>query len=217
MKAKTLLIPVAAFAVTVTGAQAFNSEVLQNAGLSDTQIAAFAEAREKREEGDRDGARNVLIEAGIDHDTMEKVREAMHEYKDEHRNAVHKAVEDNDYQAFLEAVAGSPLSDIITSEQDFTQFVEAHQLMKDGDIDLAKEIFDDLGLDKPKGMMAHKERSLQNAPFWGQLTAEQQQAIEVAKKANDKETVRAILEEAGVERPNLGRALEHKDWGKDGG
>ncbi len=41
MNAKSLLIPIAAFALTVTGAQAFNGQILQEAGLIEDQIVAF--------------------------------------------------------------------------------------------------------------------------------------------------------------------------------
>ena len=41
-------------------------------------------------------------------------------------------------------------------------------------------------------------------PFLDELTDEQREAFEVASKANDKEAVKAILEEAGIERPHRG-------------
>ncbi len=151
MKLKTALIPIAAFAVTVTTASAFNTDVLEQAGLSDDQISAFEEAKELRESGDREGARDVLVEAGIDEETMHSIREAMKEFRDERRDAVHEAVENEDYDAFLEAIAGSPLADIIDTEEEFKSFIEAHELMQAGDREAAKEIFDELGLERPKG------------------------------------------------------------------
>lgn len=144
-KAKALLIPIAAFAVTVTGASAFNSDVLERAGLDDDKISAFEQAHELRDKGDRDGARNILMEAGIDIDTMKSVREAMHEHHEAMRTAIDEAVEDGDYDAFKEAIQGSPLEDIVTSEDDFNQFSEAHQLREEGDREAAREIMEDLG------------------------------------------------------------------------
>jgi uncharacterized protein YgbK (DUF1537 family) len=146
-KAKALLIPVAAFAVTVTGASAFNSEVLERAGLNDTQISAFEEAHELRIEGDREAAREVIVDAGIDQDTLESVREAMKEHRQETRTAISEAVEDEDYDAFQEAIEGTPLADLITSEDDFELFVEAHELREAGDKEAAKEIMEDLGFE----------------------------------------------------------------------
>lgn len=152
-KAKALLIPVAAFAVTVTGAQAFNSEVLEKAGLTETQISAFEQAHELRKEGDKEAARDVIAEAGIDLDTMHAVREAMHEHRHEMRDAMHEAIENNDYGAFLEAIADSPLADIVTSEEDFDLFVEAHNLRQEGEHEAAREIMEELGFEPKEGHM----------------------------------------------------------------
>ena len=152
MKAKSLLIPVAAFAVTVTGAHAFSTSVLEEAGLSNDQISAFEEAHELRKEGDRDAARDVLVEAGVDAETMEAVREAMREHRSERREAVHDAVANNDYDAFKEAVADSPIAEIVDSEADFELFVEAYELREAGDKEAAKEIMEELGFEgKPHG------------------------------------------------------------------
>ena len=145
MKAKSLLIPIAAFAVTATGVSAFNSEVLEKAGLTEEQISAFEEARELRQEGDRKAARDVLLAAGVDLETMENVKEAMHEHKEAMRTAIDEAVDNNDFDAFKEAVAGSPLEEIITSETDFELFVEAHNLRAEGDRKAAQEIMEELG------------------------------------------------------------------------
>lgn len=151
--AKALLIPVAAFAVTVTAASAYNSEVLERAGLSETEIEAFEEARELRKNGDKSGARDVLIDAGIDLETMQLVREAMHEHREEMRSAMDIAVEEKDFAAFKEAIVGSPLADIITSEADFEQFIEARKLREDGEFAEAREIMEELGFDNGMNRM----------------------------------------------------------------
>lgn len=153
MNAKALLIPIAAFAVTVTGVQAYNSDILERAGLNDTQIAAFEEARELREEGDKDGARDILVGAGVDADTMSAIREAMHEERDAMHQAMEAALEDDDYDAFKEAIEGSPLADIITSEADFALFKEAHEHRE-----AARDIMEELGFpegERGMGMGGH--------------------------------------------------------------
>ena len=126
---RTLAIAVAAFALTVTSVQAFgNQEFLTKAGLSDDQVVAVQEARELRKMGDLEAARDVLLEAGIDEETIQGLRQA------------------------------------------------------------------------------HKEQRQHN-PHWQkeqiaeQLTDDQLEAIQVAREANDREAVRAILEEAGIEQP----------------
>lgn len=150
---KTLLIPLAAFAVTVTSANAFSPDMLRKAGLSDNQIAAFEEAKELKEAGDKEAARDVLIDAGIDEDVIRQVREAMREYK----NDILEAIEDEDYEAFLSAIEGSAFADIIDSEEEFERLVEAHELMKEGDRKGARDIFEELGLTGPLLMTKLKE------------------------------------------------------------
>lgn len=143
MNPKSLLIPVAAFAVAVTGVQAFNSDVLERAGLSAEQIAAFEVARELRQEGDKDAARDVLLEAGVDEDTMKSIRQAMHAQRDAMHIAIEAALAADDFTAFTSAVEGSPLADIVTTEADFELFKEAHEHRQ-----AAKEIMAELGIDE---------------------------------------------------------------------
>jgi uncharacterized protein with PIN domain len=159
MKTRHILVPLAAFAVTVTGVSAFNEDVLKDAGLTEAQISAFEEAHELRREGDRESAREVLEDAEIDIDTLESIREAFRAYRDEHKGAVHDAIENNDYDAFKTAVTGLPMEDIITSEDDFAQLVAAHELREDGDHEAARELMEALGFpergDKPHGHGTH--------------------------------------------------------------
>lgn len=147
MQAKTLLIPIAAFALSATGVSAFNSDVLHRAGLSEAQIHAFETAHELRKEGDVTKARDVLAQAGIDLSTMESVREAMHEHKDAMRMAIDAAVANNDLQAFKIAVAGSPLQEIVTTQEEFDLFREAHMLHEEGEHKEARKIMEDLGFE----------------------------------------------------------------------
>lgn len=224
MKAKSILIPIAAFALTATGVSAFNSDVLEKAGLTDEQRSAFEVARELREEGDKDGARDVLIEAGIDEDVIERVRTAMHEYRQENRGAIHDAVLNNDFDAFQTAIEGSPIADIVTTQADFDLFVEAHNLRQDGNHDEARVIMEELGFEegmghrKGPGKMeeGREDRDVTQAPFYDDLTAEQQEALLTARSANDRKAAQAILEEAGIDMPKHGerggmRGMRHAD------
>lgn len=82
MKSKPFLIAIAAFAVTASGVQAYGgTELLERAGLSSKQINAFETARERREAGDKVGARDVLIEAGIDEEVIQSVHKASKELR----------------------------------------------------------------------------------------------------------------------------------------
>lgn len=150
MKAKALLIPIAAFALSATGVSAFNSEVLHKAGLTDDQISAFETAHELRKDGDIDGARDVLKDAGIDLAAMEAMRQAMHAHKNEMRSAMHDAIGNNSYEEFRSAIEGSPLADIITTEEDFELFKEAHEYKEQGEHEKVKEIMNELGFKHPE-------------------------------------------------------------------
>ena len=193
MLMKTLLIPLAAFAVTVTGASAFNGDMLKRAGLNDDQIAAFEQAKELKESGDKEAARDVLLAAGVDEDVIKQVREAMRE----HKSDIHNAIVANDYEAFKEAIEGSAFADMIDSEAEFDRLVEAHELMQDGDREAAKDIFDELGL--PGFGMDKFGHKMMRANFIANLSDEQREALKEAMEDKDHERVREILEEAGVD------------------
>ncbi len=162
------MIPVAAFAVTVTGASAFNSDMLEklDINLTDTQISALEEAHELKQAGaEREDVKAVIEAAGLDRDDLKEIRQRMHEVRKENRAAVKAAVEANDYNAFTD-VAPEKLTDAIDSAADFAKLVEAHELREAGDKEGAKEIMAELGIEKPergghKGGM-HGERPEQN-------------------------------------------------------
>ncbi len=205
MKSKSLIMAVAAFAVTATGAHAYTgTDILEKAGLSQDQIEAVQEARELRQSGEIEEARDVLIEAGISADTLRSIRESIREHRQEfrheHREEVREAVEEGDYEAFKEAVAGLPLADKITSEADFNLLVEAHELRQAGDLEAAKEIMDQLGLgSNAPGNPGHG----MHQRLMSELSDEQRVALREAHQNRDREAVRNILDEAGVSFPNL--------------
>lgn len=81
MQTETLLIPIAAFALTLTTAQAFDPGMLQKAGLTQSQIEAFETAHELHKKGQRDAAREALTKVQIDLKTVESIREVVREHK----------------------------------------------------------------------------------------------------------------------------------------
>lgn len=129
VQSKSILIAIAAFALTATGTQAFSGDALIKAGLTDSQRAAFEAARELRAEGDTAAARDVLIEAGIDEKVLEQVRSALSNKR--------------------------------------TTFESQRSVLR------SSAIVDD-------------------------LTADQNAALTVARMANDRDAMNAILEEAGM-------------------
>lgn len=200
MNSKSLLIAIAAFAVTSTGAQAFvGGNYLAQAGLTQTQIEAFTQARELRMKGKSDEARDLLLEAGLDEETLDSIRDAARAA----REAVHTAIENNDFAAFRTATEGTPLYDIITTEADFKLFVEAHELRQAGKTEEARDILDELGVPAPHGGMMGRGHGMgmRGDEHFLDLTEEQRDALRAARQANDRETAREILKEAGIDEP----------------
>ena len=159
MISKYVVVPVAAFAVTAGTASAFNSDLLKklDLNLSDNQIEALEEAHDLRHEGEHEEAKEVIEDAGLDREDMKEIRAAVREYRSERREAIKEAIEDEDYEAFLEATEGSHLAEVIDTESEFERFIEAHELRQDGDHEAAKAILDELGIERPhKGKGHHK-------------------------------------------------------------
>lgn len=149
---KQIMIPVAAFAITATSASAFSGDMLEkiDVDLTDTQLSALEEAGELRAAGAERTEIKTVLEAGdVDRDTMKMIREAGKEVRTEHRAAVKVTIEAGDYEAFKVAIGEGKLAENITSEADFLQLVEAHELKEAGDKEAAKEIMENLGFEKP--------------------------------------------------------------------
>ena len=195
MQSKSLLIALAAFAVTATGVQAYDvsNKYLNQAGITSTQVQALSQARDLRRKGEKDKARDLLVEAGVTEETINSLREAAKLAK----NDIETAVEKEDYVAFRKATVGTPLYDIVNTEVDFALFREAHALKAEGKYQEARELMADLGL-KPKGLK-NKAHRFYRPEMHSDLTDNEKEAIRAARQANDQHTVRAILKEAGFE------------------
>lgn len=210
MYSKSLLIAIAAFAVTATGAQAYvGAQYLERAGLSSSQVSALSQARDLRMKGKREEARDVLIQAGVDDKAIASIRQAARAAHD----AIQEAVEANDYEAFKLAAADSPLIDIITTKEDFRQFVEVHNLKAEEKFIEARELMNDLGL--PGGKMHYGNNPLRLNERESLYTKEQKDALRVARGANDFETIETIMKEAGVDDGRYGMKkmnVMKKNW-----
>lgn len=193
MQSKSLLIAIAAFAVTATGVHSYGgANILGRAGLSEKQVGAIQEAQQLRMAGDVDAARNILAEAGITEDELLSIHHAAREAQAEMR----AALQAGDYEAFKLAVADGPLADIITTEDDFEQFREAHRLRHEGEFKESQLLLQELGLDVDK-RQAYQRGFRRH--FTEQLSVEQQDAFAVARQANDRATMHAIMDEAGLD------------------
>ncbi len=185
MQSKSLLIAIAAFAVTTTGAQAFmGTDYLNRAGLSSSQVRAFEQAHDLKRKGELSKARDVLVNAGLTEESIESLRAAAQAS----RKAIHEAVTKGDFAAFREAARETPLYDIVVTEADFELFKQAHNLRSEGKFVEARLIFDDLGLPQI-GMKKHQAQAGIHLGLQD-LTDEQKEALIVARQANDYKTAR---------------------------
>ncbi|HMO78387.1 MAG TPA: hypothetical protein PKD95_04290 [Candidatus Paceibacterota bacterium] len=193
MPSKSLLIALAAFAVTATGAQAHvSNKYFNQAGLSTSQVQALSQARDLRRKGEIEKARDVLVEAGVTEETINSLRKAARSAKSD----IEAAVVNNDFAAFRQAILGTPLYDIVNTEADFAVFREAHALKAEGKYREARELMSDIGF-VSKG--SNKTKRSYRAKIYDELSADQRDAVRAARQANDSETVRAILREAGFD------------------
>lgn len=196
MYSKSLLIAIAAFAVTASGAQAFMGPGYAiRAGLSPVQTEAFSQARELRLKGRMDEARDVLREAGVDDKTLATLREATLKLRQE----MHDAALNNDYEAFREAAKTTPLAKTVASEADFAVFREAVLLREQGEYIEARELLEQLDV-LPQHEFSHH---FPEARF----TPEQADALRAARQVNDRETMQKIFAEAGMEREHRMRHM----------
>ncbi|MCA9357170.1 hypothetical protein KC872_03075, partial [Candidatus Kaiserbacteria bacterium] len=192
-QSKSLLIAIAAFAVTATGVHAYGGpNILSRAGLSEKQVIAIQEAQQLKATGNDTAARDRLAEAGITEETLKSIHRAAKAVKVEMR----EALKDGDYEAFKKAVADGPLSDVVVSEDDFKKFRQAHDLRLNGEWAEAADILEELGVDVDK---KHFYQKGLKKGFMSHLSEDQRSALQVAKQANDRATMQAIMDEAGLD------------------
>lgn len=194
MYSKSLLIAVAAFALTTGGAHAYvGNKLLLRAGLSYEQVAALEEARVLRESGEVEKARDVLLEAGIDEEALAALRAASRAA----RVDIKAAVAANDFSAFEAAVAGTEIAQIIANEEAFLRLVAAYTHAAQGRHQAARVLLDELGV--PALLLRGDGKPLRAHQHHERRGHYHQEAIQVALRANDPETARAIREEMGEE------------------
>lgn len=80
------------------------------------------------------------------------------------REAMMQAIENNDYQAYNVAVAGTKMGGLVT-EENFPKFVQMHNLLKEGRIEEARALSEELGMPvvrkRGRGMMMRQRKSNQ--------------------------------------------------------
>lgn len=137
-KIAALAIPLILFGIL--GASVTSAHVGRS--LTEEQQAVVDEARALREAGDREGARELLEEAGI---PLRGHTGHGGPFGSGKGRAVHEAILANDYSAFTDAIKDAPFADMV-NEALFATLVEAHDLREAGDYEGARALMEELGV-----------------------------------------------------------------------
>ena len=113
--------------------------------INESNFSKYVEAHNLMQNGDIDGAKVIFDELGVP-----APKEGGHgRPNNENMEAVKSALENNDYNAWLEAISNMPNASEMTTvinESNFSKMVEIHTLMQAGDMEGAQKIADELGL-----------------------------------------------------------------------
>ncbi len=81
------------------------------------------------------------------------------EQREEHRTEMQAVIEGGDYDAWLEAMSDKPHAEKLTEQitaENFSSFVEMHQLMRAGDKEGAEAIAEEMGLERLGPKKGHR-------------------------------------------------------------
>lgn len=149
MKQKTFLmyslvgIPLLALGAVGIGAATVAAQEAPT--LSEEQTAIMDEARDLHEQGLHSEAQALMEETGLPLRRNMRMRA---------NKALHEAIANNDYDAFVAATTDAPFADQVSPEF-FEQMCQAHALREAGDFEGARAIMDELGLKPPHGPGRH--------------------------------------------------------------
>ncbi len=119
--------------------------------ITEENFSKLVESYNLMKQGDFEGAKALRQELGL------KARMNKGFEKGPNYEQMVQALENNDYEAWKSIAGDKKITETITAEN-FSKLVEAHNLMKQGDLEGAKAIKDELGLKelKPRHKMMKK-------------------------------------------------------------
>lgn len=138
-----LVVPVLVFGVFGVN----NYAIAGDTDFTDEQKEAIIEAHELRESGNFEGARNILEKVrsknSITHGTHGLGNGEVYEKS----NKILKAIENNDYLAYIQATKGSVLRGTVTKHT-FDIMVQAYTFRKEGAFDKAQALLERAGIER---------------------------------------------------------------------
>ena len=122
----------------------------QRSGLSEEDREIIHELREEIHEfveaGDIDSTRDLISESDLGDEAKGHVQEQLD--RREHRQAIKEALENDDYDAFVDVTSDAPFADQV-DEDFFEALQEAHELREAGDYEGARGVLEEAGIDLP--------------------------------------------------------------------
>lgn len=113
--------------------------------IDESEFEKLTEAHRLAQEGKYEEARQIKEELGLKGHEMKKGHGKGFGMSDEEHEAIWQALENNDYNAWKEAMGDRKMAGEI-DESEFAKLVEAHNLRKEGQFTEASEIMEELGL-----------------------------------------------------------------------
>ncbi len=125
-------------------------DILKN--LTDGQRDALEKAHVLRMSGKHAEAKSVITSAGI---VLPEIKDP--EQHKERKRHFDELIESNDYEAFRQKVAETPMADIIDTQEKFDALVESHELRDEGRYEEAKEVLENAGIKRPQRPMKQNQ------------------------------------------------------------
>ncbi len=120
--------------------------------LTAEQKDAIKKAHMLRMSGKYAEAKSVITSAGI---VLPEIKDP--EQHKERKRHFDELIESNDYEAFRQKVAETPMADIIDTREKFDALVESHELREAGKLEEAREALEDAGIKRPQRSMHHNQ------------------------------------------------------------
>jgi len=143
-KTLTVTLSALAFLMLSVGTTYAASETGFRKNLSEEQIEILQEAKELKQNGDHEGARELIEQSGIE---LSKHHEQRSQEIIEKHKEIREAIENDDFELFLELTEESN-REIEVDEEVFNKIVEAHSLRVEGDHEGARELMKEIGFGK---------------------------------------------------------------------
>ena len=112
--------------------------------------------------GDRVGAKEIYESIGLKPKYSKKLKAKKFISKKPLKAIIKSSIENNDYQAFQEAIKGTPWENKLDTKEKFELFVKAQYLSKSGEKAKAKTIFNELKLREKKQLRLNSKKEYEN-------------------------------------------------------